>query len=92
MQGYIGVRPIPLVINILLKPALRKERHDGKGDEKIYIQLGGRIHIDRPHPYTLPGEKVIAPIPHFWVSKFHFSQHYKHGTHEFHRAMFKKMG
>ena len=37
------------------------------------------MHIDRPHPSPLPGEKVIAPIPHFLVSKFRFSQHYKHG-------------
>ena len=42
-------------------------------------RLGGRMHIDRPHPYPLPGEKVTAPIPRFWVSKFRFSQHYKHG-------------
>ena len=37
------------------------------------------MHIDRPNPSPLPGEKVISPIPRFLVLKFRFSQHYKHG-------------
>ena len=37
------------------------------------------MHIDRPHQSPLPGEKAIAPIPRFWVLRFCFSQHYKHG-------------